>query len=66
LDGEVPGDCEGDRYVCVSGRQEGDGRGSLLSPETGLTNIWTVEAGSGETERDDGIEDRMMVVCLFV
>lgn len=33
---------------------------NLLSPETFLTKICIVSVGSGETERDDGVEERML------
>lgn len=33
---------------------------ALLSPDTFLTKIWIVSAGSGETERDDGDEERIL------
>jgi len=35
----------------------------IVSPETGLTKICIVDAGSGETEREDGDEERIMFVC---
>jgi hypothetical protein len=37
--------------------------GALLSPETFLTKICIVDAGSGETEREAGDEERILDVC---
>lgn len=34
----------------------------LLSPETFLMKICMVSVGSGETDRDDGVEERMLAV----
>lgn len=37
-----------------------------MSPDTDLTKICIVDAGSGETEREDGDEERILYVCGFV
>lgn len=47
----------------VSWFEEEDDRGSLLSPETFLTKICIVNAGSGETDREAGDEERILDVC---
>ena len=48
---------------CVSDAWDGGGLSweDALSPETGLTKICIVAVGSGETEREDGDEDRIFV-----
>lgn len=43
--------------------REGVGREALLSPETFLTKICIVDAGSGETDREAGDEERILDVC---
>jgi hypothetical protein len=44
----------------VSREFEKEDRGSLLSPETFLIKICIVSAGSGETEREAGDEERIL------
>jgi len=35
----------------------------IVSPETFLTNICIVSTGSGEADRDEGAEERMLKRC---